>query len=697
MQYYGLKSIIGSQKQEIPLRSQTDSFFLKEDAVNPYIEPTFTKEEFPREKPAILLVSAVGASGKTTTAQSLSHDTNLPILDLAKHKPVGDNTLTGIITTAFPIDRVGAVLEGLSQGTYGIIIDGIDEGRSKTTEQAFEAFLDDLAVRSQGAESTSIVVFGRSQVLINTWLYLEEKGADVGLIQIDPFNLDQAKNYIDSYVTEKNQGQIAAYQAARDEVLGRLSAAFDPTDGEDGFLSFIGYPPVLDAIATLLREEKNYHRISQTLNDSAGSNLEVSLLVRIADFLLKRERDEKALPNFINELLSKADTGYGNGLRETLYNNDEQCARIIARALQQEFPLQLISDSALNEEYNKHLSTWCPEHPFLLENRIRNAVFAAVAVSRCVVSDVPEYQQLAKEYTEKYPPTYHLIYIMQHFAASKKIGVGVYNMLIQSCSDFVGKGHDIRAEVSGISWDEPEISEHSSAQLEVTVAIQNGSLEKSFEFEGVVSVDDVLSIGPHLENVVVSLPCDVELKGAQTVDSVGFSQIVARSAKFDSTTLIVRGATTSGATEQGLFLDVERATGHVAEVTQKGAIIEIGCSEHTLTYPLAKYVKKTERGTTDPVLAEKFRRLRRIMQEFVSHSKGGLAKYRAKIEHERVLRGEIGQKVLAQLLEEKVLSADPKFYYVDSDKLADVLGTTWHELRQHKMSKSAENFLKRIN
>src|SRR6266446_4539782 len=186
MQYNALKSIVASQKEPIPLQTPSDSFFVMPARVAPYIEPGFSKIEFPKEMPSILLVSAVGASGKTTTAHAISFDTGLPVLDLAKHKPVGDNTLTGILTSAYQIEKVGAVLEGLRKGTHGIIIDGIDEGRSKTTEEGFEAFLDDLIERSKGSDSTAIVVFGRSQVLLITWFYLAVNGADVGLVQIDP-------------------------------------------------------------------------------------------------------------------------------------------------------------------------------------------------------------------------------------------------------------------------------------------------------------------------------------------------------------------------------------------------------------------------------------------------------------------------------------------------------------------------------
>lgn len=699
MQYYGLKSVIASLKQPIELKSTSDSFYLKSARVAPYIEPTFSKIEYPTEKPAILLVSAVGASGKSTTAQALAFDTHLPILDLAKHKPVGDNTLTGIITSAYPIEKVGSVLEGLRAGTHGIIIDGIDEGRSKTTEQGFEAFLDDLVERSKGASATTLVVLGRSQVLLSTWLYLAEKGADVGLVRIDPFSLDQAKGYIDAYVQQHNAGQQSQYEQARDSVLEKLGAAFAPSgNGDDAFLSFIGYPPVLDAIVTLLRTEQNYHRINQALSDEADGDLEVKLLIRIADFLLRREREEKALPNFINEIASKADASSGKEIRDTLYNEDEQCARVLTRALGREFTRNVVADIALNDEYEKSLATWCPEHPFLEDTRVRNPVFEAVAVSRCVLSVVPEYQTIALDYTSANRPTYHLLYIMAQLAQDSAVGIQFFNMLIQSCSDFMGKGHAIGIDLNGLSWEEPDQSAETPAELEVAVTI--GDAEREFRFNGTASRTDTILIGPFLANTSITLPCDVTLQGFPAVDCTGTCRITARTVQVDTADIVVRGAVNKSQTtesgEAGLFLDVRQAMGHAGAVTLKGGIIEIGCVEHSLAYPLAKYVQKMEKAIVDPKVDEKFRRLRRILSEFASHSKGGLAKYRAKIEHERVLRGATGRNVLSQLLKEKVLYNDTKFYYVDADKLSQVLGTTWHELRQHKLSKQVQAFLNRV-
>lgn len=77
--------------------------------------------------------------------QVLSNRAGLPLLDLATQKPVGDNTLTGLLTGAFAVSDLANVFGGIADGTYGVIVDGVDEARSKTTEKAFEAFLDDIA------------------------------------------------------------------------------------------------------------------------------------------------------------------------------------------------------------------------------------------------------------------------------------------------------------------------------------------------------------------------------------------------------------------------------------------------------------------------------------------------------------------------------------------------------------------------
>lgn len=101
MDFYAVRSIVAAQKKGIPMQRCTESFCVAPKRGEPYIEPAFVKTLFEEERPAVILVSAVGATGKTTLAQVLSNQTGLPMLDLAKHKAVGDNTLTGLLHGAF--------------------------------------------------------------------------------------------------------------------------------------------------------------------------------------------------------------------------------------------------------------------------------------------------------------------------------------------------------------------------------------------------------------------------------------------------------------------------------------------------------------------------------------------------------------------------------------------------------------------
>lgn len=701
MQYYGLKSIVASQKCSIVPTAPSPSFYVKHDRVSPFVEPRFSKTDFPKEKPAILLVSAVGASGKTTTAHALSFDVQLPILDLALHKPVGDNTLTGVLTTAYPIENIGQVLEGLRSGTYGIIIDGIDEGRSKTTEEGFEAFLDDLIKRSESAPATTIVIFGRGQVLLSTWCYLAEKDADVGFISIDPFGMDQAKEYIDAHVPNKDPNQQQNYVCARDGVLNELGAAFasQSSGTNDAFLSFIGYPPVLDAIGTLLREERNYHRIQQDLAVDGDGSLETLLLVRICDYLMRRDHDAKAVPLFIDGIANDADQAVGRDLRSRLYDFEEQSARVLARALDRPFPRTLIKDTALNERYEAAVANWCPDHPFLDVKKLRNPVFAAVAVARCVLSDIPEYVSLAVDYAQQTRQTYHLLYIMDVLARDRKIDPRSFNMLMQACAEFVTLEAEIEIDIQGEAWNEVPPGEATASDLVMTVEFPEKEQKHTFKFSGMLDPSASVAFGPYLINADVTLPCRIQLVGRPSLEAVGDCSVSAHTVRVDAADLVVRSTPRrkeGGAQiDAGLLLDAGRAEGHADAVLNAAGPLQIQCTEHGLDYPLAKFVRVVAKGPTDPALREKYLRLRRIMLLFRSHKRGGLAKCRAHVDSERVLRNDAGRKVLASLLREDILRRDPIMYYVDSEKFSSTLGISWQDLRQHRSSAELEAFLVR--
>jgi len=262
MNFHDLRSIISSEKSKFKMENASPSFQVSANITRRYIEPSFTKADgfFDVEQPTFLLISAVGASGKSMLSMKLSLDTGLPLLDLGLHAPVAAHAMTGLITTSYANTDLSAVFSAIKGGEFGVIIDGLDEGLSKAGEKPFEAFLDDLLQLSRGSPRTSFVLVGRTKTVEDCWLYLAAKGATTGLASLDPFNLDKAREYIDTFANPPLAGQRQSYIQSRDLILSKLSDAFSQEG--DRFLSFVGYPPVLDAVATLLDGEKNYHRLS---------------------------------------------------------------------------------------------------------------------------------------------------------------------------------------------------------------------------------------------------------------------------------------------------------------------------------------------------------------------------------------------------------------------------------------------------
>ncbi|MCH8963765.1 MAG: hypothetical protein IIB58_02300, partial [Planctomycetes bacterium] len=178
------------------------------------------------------------------------------------------------------------------------IIKKVGPFKPGVVENAFQAFLDNIAELSGPGSGTTFLLLGRTQTLEDSWLYLTESGVSTALITISPFSLVKAKTYIDAFTDGMEGAYATQYSQVRDTILAKLGNAFssDSNTNDDDFLSFIGYPPVLDAIATLLREETNYFKLHNVLEgDEHGENIEVSLLHGIAEFILRREREDKVL------------------------------------------------------------------------------------------------------------------------------------------------------------------------------------------------------------------------------------------------------------------------------------------------------------------------------------------------------------------------------------------------------------------
>ena len=447
------------------------------------------------------------------------------------------------------------------------------------------------------------------------------------------------------------------------------------------------------------------------MDDGHVGDLTAELLLLICDYLLDRDHDEKAVPNFIDAMVTGLSREHD--LRTSLYNKTEQCARIIAKALSRPFPHDVYWGDGIGERerrdldsrYSESAEAWSTVHPFLKEgeNTIRNPVFAAVAIMHCLFSEVSKYRTLAYDYARVYPPTYHLVFLIKHVIGERRSDLKVFNMLIQSSSDLLGLDADIHVDIEGQSWEDGVLEKDSIADLSIYIS-RHDDRDEEFLFNGVVGRDPLV-LGPYVTESIVTLPVPVHFAHPSRVVIVGYCYVSAPIVRIDTPDLSVRsvsrGAGKGRPVGAELFLDVQRVEGHAGDVFP-GSGFTILAETHNVGYRLATYVKRRGIfgvGIHDEEYLVRFLRLKRSLMEFAARGQGGLAKNRDKIDNDRVLRSDVsdvGRRVLEALIIAERISIDGNFYRREQGRCSEVLGVSWQQLRLGESSDRLRGFLARI-
>jgi hypothetical protein len=684
------------------MSAPTKSFHVVSQQERDYIEPSFTKQDFEEEKPRFLLISAVGASGKSALASKLSADTAMPILDLGTHPPVADNTLTGLLTTSFPIQKLSDILTGLKGGTFGVIIDGIDEGRSKVNEQAFNAFLEDLIKLSAGSSRASFVLLGRTQALIDCWVYLQERGVSVGLASIDPFSREQAVLYINTFVGPIVVGQRAQYDATRDLILSKLASAFPGDDPK--YLSFIGYPPVLDAIATLLREETNYFKLGEDLKEGGANEVEANLLCKIASYILDRERTAKVIPNVVKGLLSEFPQTEQAKIELAAFDSEEQAARLIAYTMKLPYKMEVIPQPGLNAIYEEQLTSFLAEHPFLVGggHDFRNAIFEALCLAILIASEKTNHANLVNNYMKGRRSNLYLIQMLNQIAPGCFVDMTVTHILIGAALEF--RSMESKAEITidpcnpvDQSADHPEIA--SDNDLDILIEVMSSKSDEAnrrFNFKSRIKAGSAVLLGSRLSACFIDIPCEVTLAGSEEIELTAPIEICARKINLLSPALVVKAQPKSS--EKDVILEsLEISSSLISLPVENGVEFTVRVTENAdQHYPLFKYVKKRETLPTAGGVRAKYLKLRKILTHFRSHSKGTMAKLRAKVDNERVAGSDVGRPVLERLLKDGILVPEGVFYFLQPTNVDKFLGVSWMRLREGDVNQKLVEYLQSI-
>jgi len=346
---------VGSEAFAIP---QTVGFFVDPELV--------VKEELDNIRAEIILISARGAAGKTRTATELAVKTQAPLWRLERDSAVGGAALPLNLNTY--LGSVNALRDIADRPVSPtLLIDSLDEARARVSPRSWDEFLGSVATAAQNG--LRVVLFGRDRTLEEAWLKLADARLSIAWLEVSHFPSVSQRDYIDGRVLERRPDALngAYYVSAREALITALAGSVDNASVE----TFVGYAPVLDAVAAVLLEDQNHFKLQQEFSSKVGTSRHIEVLREILHGLLVREQTK--LAPLATEL----------GLDPLLlYSPDEQIDWLwhdLAGA--PEPALDHIVEPDLRHEYRQRFRTFLDDHPFRSEGQWASAVFEAYAAA----------------------------------------------------------------------------------------------------------------------------------------------------------------------------------------------------------------------------------------------------------------------------------------------------------------------------
>ena len=316
----------------------------------------------------LVLVSAPGAVGKSMLAREIAFRTGGLLWDLSSVQ-VGTHSLRGMISGSFGYSGSGPVAEAMADGRFLIVMDALDEAAVRAGDANLEAFLTDMAseLGRMGAPLPPVVLLARGTTAEIAQMLLEYDGLPVAHLSIDYFDQQRAERFIDLKLdaeTTRHRDHRKPFEDCRSMLFDRVFRVLgleEPDWTESEAREFIGYAPVLGAIAKYLNHE-NYGALLQEMADGRSRNGgEIwTFLIELLEGILEREQGKlhsNLPPEIKQEIDESGDAGH-------FYDGREQAGRLLARAMGTSSP-RLEQPLKGLDEYEASVSQLLQEHPFL--------------------------------------------------------------------------------------------------------------------------------------------------------------------------------------------------------------------------------------------------------------------------------------------------------------------------------------------
>lgn len=358
-----LDSILNSCQQckRYQLSSEVADYLRYIDQEPFYIAPTFndvkTDMKLSTLDPKFTLFSAPGATGKSSLAKYIAHRFGALYWNLAKMK-IGTNSFAGSILSAVGAANYSSFIKDLNSGEVLLVIDAFDEAEIVSGRKMINSFLMDISNNLTDHKFPTVFLLARTETSQYIASFFAEQRIPIRHYEIGFFNEMTAKEFVIKSVVGKDtptQPDKECVNTYYNVVKNNIT--------EKECESFLGYAPVLEAIAASIKDKANRQKLLSELTRQKDC---VSIIMSIMEDLLRREQEQKVVVAFKAKCVENHPefTEW-----DKVYSAEEQLVRVIYYILFKDtkysnyrifdLPSQLIDD------YQAMLDSFLPQHPFV--------------------------------------------------------------------------------------------------------------------------------------------------------------------------------------------------------------------------------------------------------------------------------------------------------------------------------------------
>ncbi|MBO9308427.1 MAG: hypothetical protein J7551_01435 [Chloroflexi bacterium] len=665
-----------------------------EHSAKMYVRAPLLKEDAPPDgaRPPFVIISAVGAMGKSALARYIAYEKGAHVWDVSR-LTLGTNTFRGTLAESFSINALPALFDDLRNGRILFVLDALDEAEIASGWQRVEIFLSEIYGFVKDAAQTCIVLIARNDTAQYIKWYLDDLTQNNTRCclsyRIDYFVENQAEDFIRHFISARGRGTPPALKQAIQAVFEKFYRTLSEERHDERDFgrywqdhrvrSFLGYAPVLQAIANFLSEHRNYMEVIAHFSARNGAQL----VCEIIESLLEREQGK--LVDRLRERLKNNPDVYR--IREEdwqrIYTPAEQLKRLFLYTRRQDAYTPALHTSAIPDgclsDYVDTLRSFLPQHPFLLDNRFAGPAFEEYAFARLL--DEPDFCERVKEELDRTPngkpyilsPLFAELYL---FMKDRKVPADVAGYLYESVASRAVKGQfsaDIVPDEDGHKF----IITDRAGDETIDCTLLNGT---------------AIFFARQLTNVRIETEGEVVL-GCENDFELSDCSLIARRITIRANALVVRSYTD----EQFVALespDIVYPPALTINCNNKDRFLVFS---QPLGYPWSEYRRGAARSPQNGV--ERIAAaLRSILSFFRKNDKGAFARHTKYIDNVVVGRSPMRQAILQYLMDRKLVTANDnrQLYFLDWREL-NARGVNWDQLRHVTPSQGFQRLVEDIH